>query len=41
MVCGLALSWAIAESTGIFDFGLGKATIRFVADAGARSADRL
>jgi hypothetical protein len=37
----LALAWAIAESTGIFDFGLGKATIRFVADASARSRERL
>src|SRR3954465_1387297 len=37
----LALTWAIAESTGIFDFGLGKATIRFVADASVRSAERL
>src|SRR5437868_5247994 len=37
----LALAWAAAESTGVFDFGLGKATIRFVADATARSAERL
>lgn len=37
----LALSWAIAESTGVFDFGLGKATIRFVADASVRSTQRL
>lgn len=37
----LALAWAIAESAGIFDFGLGKATIRFVADATARNRDRL
>jgi O-antigen/teichoic acid export membrane protein len=37
----LALAWAIAESTGIFDFGLGKATIRFVADATARTRQRL
>jgi O-antigen/teichoic acid export membrane protein len=37
----LALAWAIAESTGIFDFGLGKATIRFVADASGRSRERL
>lgn len=36
----LALAWAIAESTGIFDFGLGKATVRFVADAGAKGAER-
>jgi O-antigen/teichoic acid export membrane protein len=37
----LALAWAVAESTGIFDFGLGKATIRFVADATVRGRDRL
>ena len=37
----LALAWSIAESTGIFDFGLGKATIRFVADATAKSTERL
>jgi O-antigen/teichoic acid export membrane protein len=37
----LALAWAIGESTGIFDFGLGKATIRFVADATTRGRERL
>jgi O-antigen/teichoic acid export membrane protein len=37
----LALAWAFAEGTGIFDFGLGKATIRFVADATARGAERV
>ena len=37
----LALAWAVAESTGVFDFGLGKATIRFVADATARGRERL
>lgn len=37
----LALAWAFAEGTGIFDFGLGKATIRFVADATARGAERI
>lgn len=37
----LALAWAVAESTGIFDFGLGKATIRFVGDATAKGLDRL
>jgi O-antigen/teichoic acid export membrane protein len=37
----LALAWAIAEGTGIFDFGLGKATIRFVADATARGSERI
>lgn len=37
----LALAWAVAESTGIFDFGLGKATIRFVGDATAKGLDRM
>ena len=37
----LALAWTFAEGTGIFDFGLGKATIRFVADANARGAGRI
>lgn len=37
----LALAWAVAESTGIFDFGLGKATVRFVADATARGRERM
>jgi O-antigen/teichoic acid export membrane protein len=37
----LALAWAVAESTGIFDFGLGKATIRFVGDATAKGLERL
>lgn len=37
----LALAWLFAEGTGIFDFGLGKATIRFVADATGRSAERV
>jgi len=37
----LALAWAVAESTGVFDFGLGKATIKFVADAGTRGIERL
>lgn len=37
----LALAWAVAESTGIFDFGLGKATIRFVADATTRGRERM
>ena len=37
----LALAWAVAESTGIFDFGLGKATIRFVADATAKGMERM
>lgn len=37
----LGLAWAIAEGTGIFDFGLGRATVRFVADATVRSRDRV
>ena len=37
----LALAWAVAESTGIFDFGLGKATIRFVGDATAKGLERM
>jgi O-antigen/teichoic acid export membrane protein len=37
----LALAWAVAESTGIFDFGLGKATVRFVGDATARGWERM
>ena len=37
----LALAWAVAESTGIFDFGLGKATIRFVGDATVKGWERM
>ena len=37
----LALAWLFAEGTGIFDFGLGKATVRFVADATGRSVERV
>lgn len=37
----LALAWAVAETTGMFDFGLGKATIRFVADATGKGKERL
>jgi O-antigen/teichoic acid export membrane protein len=37
----LALAWAVAEGSGMFDFGLGRATVRFVADASARGAERL
>src|SRR5258705_7380718 len=37
----LALAWAVAEGTGMFDFGLGRATVRFVADATARGPERL
>ncbi len=37
----LALAWAVAEGTGMFDFGLGRATVRFVADATVRGRERL
>jgi O-antigen/teichoic acid export membrane protein len=37
----LALAWAVAEGSGMFDFGLGRATVRFVADASARGAERI
>jgi O-antigen/teichoic acid export membrane protein len=37
----LALAWAVAETTGMFDFGLGKATVRFVADATGKRKERL
>jgi O-antigen/teichoic acid export membrane protein len=37
----LALAWAVAEGSGMFDFGLGRATVRFVADGAARGAERI
>jgi O-antigen/teichoic acid export membrane protein len=37
----LALAWAVAEGSGMFDFGLGRATVRFVADGAARGAERV
>jgi O-antigen/teichoic acid export membrane protein len=37
----LALAWAVAEGSGMFDFGLGRATVRFVADGAARGAQRV
>lgn len=37
----LALAWAVAEGSGMFDFGLGRATVRFVADATAKGKERL
>lgn len=37
----LALAWAIAEGAGMFDLGLGRATVRFVADATAKGPARL
>jgi len=37
----LALAWAVAEGSGMFDFGLGRATVRFVADATVKGRERL
>jgi O-antigen/teichoic acid export membrane protein len=37
----LALAWAVAEGSGMFDFGLGRATVRFVADATEKGRERL
>lgn len=37
----LALAWAVAEGTGMFDFGFGRATVRFVADASTRGRERI
>ena len=37
----LALAWAVAEGSGMFDFGLGRATVRFVADATEKGKERL
>jgi O-antigen/teichoic acid export membrane protein len=37
----LALGWAVAEGSGMFDFGLGRATVRFVADATHKGRERL
>ncbi len=37
----LALAWAVAEGSGMFDFGLGRATVRFVADATDKGRERL
>jgi O-antigen/teichoic acid export membrane protein len=37
----LALAWALAEGTGMFDLGLARTTVRFVADATVRGQDRL
>ena len=37
----LALAWAVAEGSGMFDFGLGRATVRFVADATEKGIARL
>ena len=37
----LALAWAVAEGSGMFDFGLGRATVRFVADGTAKGVERV
>jgi len=37
----LALAWAIAEGSGMFDLGLSRATVRFVADATVTGRHRL
>ncbi|PYO09557.1 MAG: hypothetical protein DMD30_05470, partial [Gemmatimonadetes bacterium] len=37
----LALAWAVAEGSGMFDFGLGRASVRFVADGTIRGAERV
>ena len=37
----LALAWALAEGTGMFDLGLARTTVRFVADATVKGKDRL
>jgi O-antigen/teichoic acid export membrane protein len=37
----LALAWALAEGAGMFDLGLARTTVRFVADATGRGAERL
>jgi O-antigen/teichoic acid export membrane protein len=37
----LALAWAVAEGTGMFDLGLARTTVRFVADATVKGQDRL
>jgi len=37
----LALAWAVAEGSGMFDFGLGRATVRFVADGVVRGSARV
>ena len=37
----LALAWAVADGSGMFDFGLGRATVRFVADGTVRGTARV
>jgi O-antigen/teichoic acid export membrane protein len=37
----LALAWVVTEGAGMFDMGLGRATVRYVADAIAQTSGRL
>src|SRR6059058_5004551 len=37
----LALAWAVVEGSGMFDFGLGRATVRFVADGMGKGPGRV
>ena len=37
----LALAWAVAEGSGMFDLGMGRATVRYVADATERGIERI
>lgn len=37
----LALAWAVAEGSGMFDLGLARTTVRFVADATVKGEERL
>lgn len=37
----LALTWALAEGSGMLDFGLGRATVRFVADGSSKGSQRI
>lgn len=37
----LALAWAVADGSGMFDFGMGRATVRFVAGAAESDRERL
>ena len=37
----LALAWAVAEGTGMFDLGLARTTVRFVADATVKGQGRM
>lgn len=37
----LALTWALAEGSGMLDFGLGRATVRFVAEGTDKGSQRI